>query len=233
MPTWCNQVILLMYSYLDMWRVHTPIIRSITCGYCCAKAPSAPYTLSTQRLSRPPPIQKLGAENHTLQLNIQCSWRWAYVPKTCQAKNILKKLPSCIKLAFHFISRGRCTVKQPSSTHGIYMNQLYYTTYHVLQAVLNVTFCNSQICLTSGKQLLNTSRSLCPKIPDTPSLIDLLTSSSPCGLPANQYLSFSLFVRDSSRNLIRKICQHCSEFTTTHCWISPRTKPHSHNTVGF
>jgi len=24
----------------------------------------------TQRLSRPPPIQKLGAENHTLQLNI-------------------------------------------------------------------------------------------------------------------------------------------------------------------
>jgi len=26
-----------------------------------------------QRLSRPPPIQKLGAENHMLQLNIQCS----------------------------------------------------------------------------------------------------------------------------------------------------------------
>jgi len=24
----------------------------------------------TQRLSRPPPIQKLGAENHTVQLNI-------------------------------------------------------------------------------------------------------------------------------------------------------------------
>ena len=27
-------------------------------------------TRPTQRLSRPPPIQKLGAENHTLQLNI-------------------------------------------------------------------------------------------------------------------------------------------------------------------
>jgi len=27
----------------------------------------------TQRLSRPPPIQKLGAENHVQQLNIQCS----------------------------------------------------------------------------------------------------------------------------------------------------------------
>jgi len=33
-------------------------------------APSAPYTRPTQRLSRPPPTQKLGAENHMLQLNI-------------------------------------------------------------------------------------------------------------------------------------------------------------------
>ena len=29
-----------------------------------------PYTRPTQQLSRPPPTQKLGAENHTLQLNI-------------------------------------------------------------------------------------------------------------------------------------------------------------------
>jgi len=36
----------------------------------CLTAPSAPYTRPTQRLSRPPPIQKLGAENHMLQLNI-------------------------------------------------------------------------------------------------------------------------------------------------------------------
>jgi len=57
-------------------------------------------------LSRPPPIQKLGAENHKLQLNIQCSWWWAYVPETCRAKNTSIKLPSCIKLAFHFISFG-------------------------------------------------------------------------------------------------------------------------------
>jgi len=33
-------------------------------------APSAPYTRLTQRLSRPPPIQKLCAENHMLQRNI-------------------------------------------------------------------------------------------------------------------------------------------------------------------
>ena len=31
-------------------------------------ATSAQYTRPTQRLSRPPPIQKLGAENHMLQL---------------------------------------------------------------------------------------------------------------------------------------------------------------------
>ena len=30
----------------------------------------APHTRTTQRLSRPPSIQKLGAENHMLQLNI-------------------------------------------------------------------------------------------------------------------------------------------------------------------
>jgi len=33
-------------------------------------ADGSPYTRPTQRLSRPPPIQKLGAENHTLQLDI-------------------------------------------------------------------------------------------------------------------------------------------------------------------
>jgi len=34
------------------------------------KTISAPYTRPTQRLSRQLPIQKLGAENHMLQLNI-------------------------------------------------------------------------------------------------------------------------------------------------------------------
>jgi len=46
--------------------------------------------------------------------HIECSWWWAYVPETCRAKNTLIKLPCCIKLAFHIISWGRCTVKQPS-----------------------------------------------------------------------------------------------------------------------
>ena len=50
-------------------------------------------------------IQKLGAENHMLQLNIQCSWWWAYVPETFRAKNTLIKSPCCIKLAFQIISR--------------------------------------------------------------------------------------------------------------------------------
>ena len=39
------------------------------------------------------------------------SWWWAYVPETCRAKYTSIKLPSCIKLAFHFMSWGRCTVK--------------------------------------------------------------------------------------------------------------------------
>ena len=33
-------------------------------------APSAPHTRPTQRLTRQPPILKLGAENRMLQLNI-------------------------------------------------------------------------------------------------------------------------------------------------------------------
>jgi len=90
-------------EFLDGWWSWEPMRRSfVRCGKCRA-APSAPYKRSTQWLSRPPTIQKLGAENHTLQLNIQCSWWWAYVPETCRAKNTLIKLPYCIKLAFQVI----------------------------------------------------------------------------------------------------------------------------------
>ena len=81
-------------------------------------ATSAPHKRPTQRLSRPPLFEKLGAENHMLQLNVWCSWWWACVPEICRARNTLIKLPCCIKLAFHIISWGRCTVKQPSSFTG-------------------------------------------------------------------------------------------------------------------
>jgi len=103
-------------EFLDGWWSWEPLCRScVRCGCCRATAaPSAPYTRPTQRLSRPPPIQNLGAENHMLQLNTQCSWWWTYVPETCRAKNTSIKLPSCIKLAFHFISWGRSMVEQPS-----------------------------------------------------------------------------------------------------------------------
>ena len=73
-------------------------------------ATSAPHTWPTQRLSRPPPIQKLGAENHMLQLNIYCSWWWAYVPEACRAKNTWIKLPCCIKLAFQIKTRRRLLI---------------------------------------------------------------------------------------------------------------------------
>ena len=78
----------------------------------------------TQRLSRPTTIQKLGAENHWLQLNVWRSWWWAYVPETCRAKETSIKLPCCIKLAFQIISWGRCTVKQPSSRISFYVRKL-------------------------------------------------------------------------------------------------------------
>jgi len=62
-------------------------------------------------------------EHWMLQLNIQCSWWWAFVPKMCWAKNTLIKLPCCIKLAFQVISWGRCTVKQPSTKHFLHLVQ--------------------------------------------------------------------------------------------------------------
>ena len=74
-------------------------------GGASRTAPSAPYTRPTQRLPRQPPIHKLCAENQMLQLNIYCSWWWAYLPETFRAKNTsIFKLPGCIKLAFNFIS---------------------------------------------------------------------------------------------------------------------------------
>ena len=49
----------------------------------------------------------------------------SHLPETCRAKNILIKLPCCIKLAFQIISLGRCTVKQPSTRqiYSWYCNQ--------------------------------------------------------------------------------------------------------------
>jgi len=42
---------------------------------------------------------------NSVQKIIRCnSTLWAYVPETFRAKNTSVKIPSCIKLAFHFIS---------------------------------------------------------------------------------------------------------------------------------
>ena len=50
--------------------------------------------------------------------------RAAYVPETCRAKNISIKLPCCIKLAFHIISRpphyaftSRASLKRHTAGH--------------------------------------------------------------------------------------------------------------------
>ena len=87
------------------WVVCT--VRMVPCD-CGRTPPSAPYTRHTRRLSRPPPIQKLGAENHKLQLNIQCScWAVARHHPHCThdphggsqdhhpSKNSVQKTTSC------------------------------------------------------------------------------------------------------------------------------------------
>ena len=79
-------------------KTHTHFAQRMRCGWC--RAPSAPHTRPTQRLSSPPPTQKLGAENHTLQLNVWCSWWWAYVPETCRAKNTLRNY--LVASSWHF-----------------------------------------------------------------------------------------------------------------------------------
>ena len=44
---------------------------------------------------------------------------------TWRNKVILLKLPCCVKLAFHIISWGRCTVKQPSWVHNFKKTKQY------------------------------------------------------------------------------------------------------------
>ena len=58
----CNFIYVFLARHDSGTYVHNGAVRRT--------APSAPYTRPTQQLSRPPPIQKLGAENHMLQLNI-------------------------------------------------------------------------------------------------------------------------------------------------------------------
>jgi len=45
-------------------------LESLCVGRACGAVIAAPHTRPKQRLSRTPPIQKLGAENHMLQPNI-------------------------------------------------------------------------------------------------------------------------------------------------------------------
>ena len=76
----------------------------VFCGWCRATHGTIRTVHTTYAAAlKTTTIQKLDAENHMLQLNIWCSWWWAYAPETCRAKNTSIKLPCCIKLAFHII----------------------------------------------------------------------------------------------------------------------------------
>jgi len=140
--------------------------------------PSAPYTRPTQQLSRPPPIQKLGAGNHILQLNIQCSWWWANVPETCRAKNTSIKLPRCIKLPFHFISWGRCAVKQHSRFYSV-LKWTELTKHFVLKNGVCRLLC--EICLTFPIPWESTTfEILLLKFYDTKYKVSLDAENTPC-----------------------------------------------------
>ena len=57
------------FSAPSFWMGGGPESRCLV-RVCGTDSALQPYTRPTQRLSGPPPIQKLGAENHMLQLNI-------------------------------------------------------------------------------------------------------------------------------------------------------------------
>jgi len=76
--------------------------------------------------------------HHPHRAHIWCSWWWAYVPETCRATNTPIKLPSCIKLEFHFISWRRCTVKQTSNYIFFFLRkpQFFYKNRNKLRNAL-------------------------------------------------------------------------------------------------
>ena len=70
-----NHDVIRRYLMICINMHHRPIIKYFKVLEGCLTvhfrtATCAPHTRPTQWLSRPPPIQKLGAENHMLQLNI-------------------------------------------------------------------------------------------------------------------------------------------------------------------
>ena len=53
-----------------MFRVHMSMYGADGAVRLGHTAPSAPHTRPTQQLATPPPVQKFGAQNHMLQLNM-------------------------------------------------------------------------------------------------------------------------------------------------------------------
>ena len=98
-------------EFLDGWWSREPLCRScIQCGWC---RPHRTHDLRSGSQDHHPSknwVQKTICCNSTS--NAPDDGRM--YPETCRAKNTSIKLPCCIKLAFQIISRGRCTVKQPS-----------------------------------------------------------------------------------------------------------------------
>ena len=69
-----------------------------------------------------------------------------YVSETCRVKNTSIKLPSCIKLAFHFISRGTCTVKQPTTNKHDLNLYVHLSNTNTKQHLCSMVFTVRKLC---------------------------------------------------------------------------------------
>ena len=130
-----------------MFRVHTPIIRSIRC--CSWWWVYVPETCRVK---------------NTL-IKLPCCIKLAV--QIISVKNTLIKLPCCIKLAIHIISWGRCTIKQPSMhqclnlfyfwKHStIYVSDglsVHHQEINTVHTATGICLTDTSVCLLTGRQL--------------------------------------------------------------------------------
>jgi hypothetical protein len=105
-----------------MFRVHTPIMLSSSVWF---SAPS--FWMGARHHPHRKHDLRSGSQDHhpskkSVQKTVCCNSTSNApddVPETCRAKKTSIKIPSCMKLAFHFISWRWCTVKQTPINLGV------------------------------------------------------------------------------------------------------------------
>jgi len=108
-----------------MFRVHTSIIRTIR--WCLRSLRCGWRRKARHHPHRKHDLRSGSHDHHPSKNSVQktiCCNSPSNAPDDVRlypkSKNTSIKLPSCIKLAFQFISCGRCTVRQPSSHNMLF-----------------------------------------------------------------------------------------------------------------